>query len=224
MSDPSARPSDNGPPVRPPSLTALDEYGDPPRLTVGYHPASGQCRLLQADGTDLTSASSFEKLLPLIRELDARGGWRAALDFGIWCAENAVSLHSATTPFLAAAKQLLVDEAARATVKELREKHAHVTFAAATIGLKIGDASAASYLGAFACLSKEPRQAALAGAQMYLVGCVLFARKKALKATPQLPVTDEAEVLAIATLEAELVRRLSALPPEAPSPDQITPP
>jgi hypothetical protein len=224
MSDPSARPSDNGPPFPPVPPSGLEKHGDPPGRTVGDHPASGENRLPNPDGKYLTSRSSLEHFLPLIRELEAHGGWRAALDFAIWCAESAIWRHSAITPFLDAAKQLLVDEAARVTVKELRDKNGHVWLAAGLIGLKIGDPCAASYLGAFACISQEPREAALVGAQMYVTGWVLSARNNALKASLPLPVTDEAETLAIRTLEAELRRRLTALPPHAASPDQITPP
>jgi len=173
-----------------------------------YHPFSGEIHLFDQKGAELETPSRMAEIAPLLTRLNSLGGDLAVLKFSVWCAQSVAKPHPGGAEFVEAANRFLQRGSDRNELDDLYQEKCHVSMAAGTIGLKIGDPAAAGYLAAFACLRPNYMMGATSAASMLSLSYQLFhVRREEAGTTRALPATR----VAVNRLIIELERRIDLL-------------
>jgi len=143
------------------------------RRTAAINAATGRTILFDDDGKRIDVDPRQEVIEAKLEEVHKLGGDRALLEFMVWCGRNAPAPHSHAVRFVDAAEAFLHGETDETPLRKLLRNDPGTCIAAGTIGLKIGDPTAAAYIGAFACVRPVSIGTALAATQMMRLGARL---------------------------------------------------
>jgi hypothetical protein len=184
------------------------------RRTAAINAATGRTILFDDDGKRIDVDPRQEVIEAKLEEVHKLGGDRALLDFMVWCGRNAPAPHSHAVRFVDAAEAFLRGETDETPLRTLLRNDPGTCIAAGTIGLKIGDPTAAAYIGAFACVRPVSMGTALAATQMMRLGARLvveegFARAERSGFAGLSP--EEAESVVTGRQLSEIETRLAAL-------------